>query len=104
MIRRPPRSTLFPYTTLFRSPYVPGLLSFRESPSVLEAWARLKTEPDAVMFDGQGLAHPRRVGLASPVGLLIDRPTFGCAKSGLVGKYEGPPPEQIGRASRRGRV
>ncbi len=71
-------------------PYVPGLLSFRESPLVLEAWAKLKTEPDAVMFDGQGIAHPRRVGIASHVGLLIDRPTFGCAKSVLVGKYEEP--------------
>jgi deoxyribonuclease V len=75
-------------------PYVPGLLSFRESPSVLEAWARLKTEPDAVMFDGQGLAHPRRVGIASHVGLLIDRPTLGCAKSVLVGKYEEPGAER----------
>ena len=77
-----------------RFPYVPGLLSFRESPSVLEAWAKLKTEPDAVMFDGQGIAHPRRVGIASHVGLLIERPTFGCAKSVLVGKYEEPPPER----------
>jgi deoxyribonuclease V len=75
-------------------PYVPGLLSFRESPSVLEAWSRLRTEPDAVMFDGQGLAHPRRVGIASHVGLIIDRPTFGCAKSVLVGKYEEPGPER----------
>ena len=73
-----------------RFPYVPGLLSFRETPSVLEAWAKLKTEPDAVMFDGQGIAHPRRVGIASHVGLLIERPTFGCAKSVLVGKYEEP--------------
>lgn len=69
-------------------PYLPGLLSFRETPSVLEAWARLQTEPDAVMFDGQGIAHPRRVGIASHVGLLINRPTFGCAKSVLVGKHE----------------
>ena len=75
-------------------PYVPGLLSFRESPSVLEAWAKLKTEPDAVMFDGQGLAHPRRVGIASHVGLIIDRPTLGCAKSVLVGKYEEPDMER----------
>jgi deoxyribonuclease V len=71
-------------------PYVPGLLSFRETPSVLEAWAKLKTEPDAVMFDGQGIAHPRRVGIASHVGLLINRPTLGCAKSVLVGKFEEP--------------
>ncbi|HEV3469045.1 MAG TPA: deoxyribonuclease V [Pyrinomonadaceae bacterium] len=77
-----------------RFPYVPGLLSFRESPSVLEAWAKLKTEPDAVMFDGQGLAHPRRVGIASHVGLLIDRPTLGCAKSVLVGRYEEPGAER----------
>ncbi|HEX8180999.1 MAG TPA: deoxyribonuclease V [Pyrinomonadaceae bacterium] len=75
-------------------PYVPGLLSFRETPSVLEAWAKLQTEPDAVMFDGQGIAHPRRVGIASHVGLLINRPTFGCAKSVLVGKYEEPPTER----------
>src|ERR687894_2531790 len=75
-------------------PYVPGLLSFRETPSVLEAWAKLKIEPDAVMFDGQGLAHPRRVGIASHVGLLIDRPTLGCAKSVLVGKFEEPQAER----------
>jgi deoxyribonuclease V len=75
-------------------PYVPGLLSFRESPSVLEAWAKLKTEPDAVMFDGQGIAHPRRVGIASHVGLIINRPTLGCAKSVLVGKYEEPKSER----------
>jgi len=77
-----------------RFPYVPGLLSFRETPPVLEAWAKLKTEPDAVMFDGQGLAHPRRVGIACHVGLLIERPTLGCAKSVLVGKYEEPPAER----------
>lgn len=75
-------------------PYVPGLLSFRESPSVLEAWAKLKTEPDAVMFDGQGLAHPRRVGIACHVGLIIKRPTLGCAKSVLVGKFEEPGEER----------
>ena len=77
-----------------RFPYVPGLLSFRETPSVLEAWSKLKTEPDAVMFDGQGLAHPRRVGIACHVGLMINRPTLGCAKSVLVGKYEEPPAER----------
>lgn len=75
-------------------PYVPGLLSFREAPSVLEAWAKLKTEPDAVMFDGHGIAHPRRVGIASHVGLIIGRPTLGCAKSVLVGKYEEPERER----------
>lgn len=75
-------------------PYVPGLLSFRESPSVLEAWSKLKTEPDAVMFDGQGIAHPRRIGIASHVGLMINRPTIGCAKSVLVGKFTAPEPER----------
>lgn len=75
-------------------PYVPGLLSFREAPSVLEAWSKLKTEPDAVMFDGQGIAHPRRIGIASHVGLLLGRSTLGCAKSVLVGKYVEPKAER----------
>jgi deoxyribonuclease V len=77
-----------------RFPYVPGLLSFRETPSVLEAWAKLKSEPDALMLDGQGFAHPRRFGIACHVGLLIKRPTLGCAKSVLVGKYAEPAPER----------
>lgn len=77
-----------------RFPYIPGLLSFRESPAVLEAWEKLQTEPDAVMFDGQGIAHPRRVGIASHVGLMLERPTLGCAKSVLVGKYEEPAPQR----------
>jgi len=77
-----------------RFPYVPGLLSFRETPSVLEAWAKLKTEPDALMLDGQGFAHPRRFGIACHVGLIINRPTLGCAKSVLVGKYEEPSAER----------
>lgn len=77
-----------------RFPYVPGLLSFRETPSLLEAWAKLKTEPDALMLDGQGIAHPRRVGIASHVGLLIERPAFGCAKSVLVGVYDEPGEER----------
>lgn len=71
-----------------RFPYVPGLLSFREAPAVLEAWAKLRTEPDAAMFDGQGIAHPRRIGLASHVGLWIGRPAWGCAKSLFVGRFD----------------
>jgi deoxyribonuclease V len=69
-------------------PYVPGLLSFREASPVLAAWAKLKCEPDAVMFDGQGIAHPRRIGIASHVGLFLNRPTLGCAKSILIGRHE----------------
>ncbi|MBV9658655.1 MAG: deoxyribonuclease V [Verrucomicrobia bacterium] len=76
--------------TKLHFPYVPGLLSFREAPPLLEAWARLRTEPDAVMLDGQGLAHPRRLGIASHLGLWLDRPTLGCAKSVLVGRYAAP--------------
>ena len=75
-------------------PYIPGLLSFREIPSLLEAWSKLKTEPDVVMFDGHGIAHPRRMGIASHAGLFLNRPTFGCGKSVLVGKYDEPAPER----------
>lgn len=71
-------------------PYIPGLLSFREAPIVLEAFAKLKTEPDVVMIDGQGYSHPRRIGIASHIGLVLDRPTIGCAKSILVGKHKEP--------------
>lgn len=75
-------------------PYVPGLLSFREAPAVLAAVKKLTHAPDLVFVDGQGLAHPRRLGIASHIGLLIDRPTIGCAKSILVGRHEalGPNP------------
>lgn len=68
-----------------RWPYVPGFLSFREAPVVLEAFRHLKTRPDLVICDGQGRAHPRRLGLASHVGLALGVPTIGCAKSLLVG-------------------
>jgi deoxyribonuclease V len=70
-------------------PYQPGLLSFREAPVLLEAFARIENEPDLVMFDGQGMAHPRRFGLACHAGLWLDRPSLGCAKTRFRGSYRG---------------
>jgi deoxyribonuclease V len=74
-------------------PYIPGLLSFRETPAVLKAWERLTCQPDAVMLDGQGIAHPRRFGIASHIGVWLDLPSVGCAKTVLVGSYDEPAPE-----------
>ena len=72
-------------------PYVPGLLAFRELPAMLAALRLLETTPDVVLVDAHGYAHPRRLGAAAHLGLLLDRPTIGCAKSRLIGTYEEPP-------------
>jgi deoxyribonuclease V len=73
-----------------RFPYVPGYLSFRELPLVLKAFDRLRLAPDLVICDGQGRAHPRRLGLACHLGLWLDMPTVGCAKSRLIGTHREP--------------
>jgi deoxyribonuclease V len=71
-------------------PYIPGLLSFREGPVCIAAANKLKSKPDIFVVDGQGIAHPRRLGLASHLGLFFDRPAIGCAKSRLTGSYREP--------------
>ena len=76
------------YEEPIRMPYVPGLLSFREAPAVLGAMSKLRQRPELVMVDGMGIAHPRRIGIASHLGLWLDLPTIGCGKSLFVGKYE----------------
>ncbi len=78
-----------------RFPYVPGLLSFREIPAVLEALARLPALPDLLLCDGQGIAHPRRLGIASHLGVLLDHPTIGVGKTRLIGTHD-PVPEEKG--------
>lgn len=72
-------------------PYISGLLSFREAPVCIAAVKKLNSEPDLFIIDGQGIAHPRRLGLASHLGLFFNRPTVGCAKSRLIGSFEEPP-------------
>jgi len=81
--------------------YVPGLLSFREAPAILAALRRLDHEPDVILCDGQGLAHPRRFGLACHVGLWTDRPTIGCAKSLLIGEHADPSRDRGSRSPLR---
>ena len=87
-------------TRMVRFPYIPGMLSFREAPAVLAALRRLRTDPDALICDGHGLAHPRRFGLACHLGVLCDLPTVG-AKSRLVGEHQDPGRERGSRTELR---
>ena len=75
-------------------PYIPGLLSFREGPVILEALSKLRIRPDLLIFDGQGIAHPRRFGLACHLGVVTGIPSIGVAKSRLIGSHEEVPPER----------
>lgn len=75
-------------------PYIPGLLAFREGPAFLAAWEKLNHLPDLLMFDGQGIAHPRGIGIAAQMGLWLERPTIGVAKSRLYGRHAEPGPHK----------
>ncbi|MGH7864719.1 MAG: deoxyribonuclease V [Candidatus Binataceae bacterium] len=90
VVVRSPSMEVVEYATAMRRtafPYVPGLLTFREGPVLLDAFARLRNFPDLILFDGQGIAHPRRFGLAAHLGYLLDIASVGCAKSRLIGQF-----------------
>ena len=85
-------------------PYIPGLLAFREGPAFLKAWEKLDVRPDVVVFDGQGIAHPRGIGIASHMGLFIGLPTIGVAKSRLYGWHDEVPDEEWARSPLRDKM
>ncbi len=80
-------------------PYIPGLLSFREIPPILEAWKELRAKPDLLLCDSHGTAHPRGLGMASHIGIILGIPSIGCAKSHLYGRYEEPGPRRGDRST-----
>lgn len=104
-----PQLELLEEKTAFRRvtyPYIPGFLSFREIPVIMNTLLSLEIEPDIILCDGQGIAHPRGMGLASHIGVIFEKPTIGCAKSRLVGEYKEPEVEKgnVSTLSYRGRV
>jgi deoxyribonuclease V len=102
VVLRYPELTPVDYAIAFAPvtfPYVPGFLSFRETPAILDALGQLTTQPDVIICDGQGIAHPRRFGIACHLGVLIDRPTIGCAKSLLIGTHAPLPAERGARVA-----
>ncbi|MHC4632454.1 MAG: endonuclease V [Planctomycetota bacterium] len=97
IVLKPPDFVPEETTTALRKvtfPYIPGLLSFREAPVCIAAVEKLQKQPDVFIIDGQGIAHPRRLGLAAHLGLFFDKPTIGCAKSRLTGTFEDPPSQK----------
>ena len=97
VVLRPPELEIVEVKSAVRKvafPYIPGLLSFREAPVCIAAVEKLNSRPDIFIIDGQGIAHPRRLGLAAHLGLFFDKPTIGCAKSRLTGTFEDPPLEK----------
>ena len=82
------------HTSPVELPYIPGLLSFREAPNVLLAYQKLRQKPDVIMVDGHGIAHPRHMGIAAHLGVLLDMPTFGVAKQKLTGTFQEPGPQK----------
>jgi deoxyribonuclease V len=92
VLRYPELSVVEEATAEYRAcfPFIPGLLSFREVPAVLEALGRLSAMPEMLLVDGPGVAHPHGLGIASHLGVLLDRPTIGCSRSALVGSYVEP--------------
>ena len=97
VVLRPPELEIVEVKSAVRKvafPYIPGLLSFREAPVCIAAVEKLASRPDIFIIDGQGIAHPRRLGLAAHLGLFFDKPTIGCAKSKLTGTFKDPPPKK----------